>query len=517
MTQETNPELIRKALAGDQLAAERLVERHRRPTLALASQSLGNADDAQDVAQEALVYAMQRLPELRDWSRFVPWLRHVTLSLCAEYRRRCGTRRLGEPLTIITEAGEEADFAQQCLVRQAVSQLSEAHRTTLLLRYVGGWSLAEVAALTSTPHNTVRSRLMAAKRLLRADLHTLFPSAAFPKGKPMPADTFALSDTHTSLIAAAFPGAQILSVQTDPEPWQPFTPRVRLALQTGEEKTVDFRADIDPERAVLLPVLGRLNIPGPRLIHGPVQAGEGDVSLCEVPRGENLLLWALGGTPHRIRLATEHAFEGIDRLHGITEALQSDPAGAALPRRTLSDEVEILVSDERWDADPWLSEEGPARAEWLRDPWFAAALARVRAAAADIQTPLVYTSYGHFFPLSYRIAPGADLDDKPGGWPGDPHYGENPLVEFVNPWGHFGDPLLGLAMVWVYDCYPFVHTGFVEQFLWRRGVTQREFAPRLALKALQMIARDLPHVRPAEGGGYWDGLRGWAEQALGWM
>ena len=72
-------------------------------------------------------------------------------------------------------------------------------------------------------------------------------------------------------------------------------------------------------------------------------------------------------------------------------------------------------------------------------------------------------------------------------------------------------------MVWVQDCYPFVHTGFVEQFLWRRGVTQREFAPRLALKALQMIARDLPHARPAEGGGYWDGLHGWAEQGLGWL
>jgi hypothetical protein len=74
-----------------------------------------------------------------------------------------------------------------------------------------------------------------------------------------------------------------------------------------------------------------------------------------------------------------------------------------------------------------------------------------------------------------------------------------------------------LAVVVAHDCYPFVHTGFVEQFLWRRSVTRREFAPRLALKALQMVARDLPVIRPAEGGGYWDGLRGWVEQALGWM
>ena len=59
----TDTELVRRALAGDKLAAGRLAERHRRLVLALAFRTLGNADDAQDVAQEALVTALQRLPE----------------------------------------------------------------------------------------------------------------------------------------------------------------------------------------------------------------------------------------------------------------------------------------------------------------------------------------------------------------------------------------------------------------------------------------------------------------------
>ncbi|MBV9848177.1 MAG: RNA polymerase sigma factor [Armatimonadetes bacterium] len=499
-------------LAGDRLAAGRLTERHRRTAFALAYRTLGNADDAQDVAQEALVYALQRLPDLRARGRFAAWLRHVTLSLCADYRRRRGTRRLGEPLTAVSEASEENDFAERLAIRDAVAHLPDALRTTLLLHYVGGWSREEVADILAIPLNTVRSRLMAAKRRLRADL-----GASLLKGKPMPAETFALSENHTSLIQVAFPGASVLSVQPDPEPWQPFTPRVKLALADGTEKTVDFRGDIDPERAALVPVLERLNIPGPPIIHGPVADGNGFLSLCEVPRGENLTLWALGGTPHRIRLATERAFEGIDRLQGATDGLMADPIGAKLPRRTLSDEAAVLTDDARWNADPWLAEEGRARTDWLRDPWFAAALDQVKAAVADIHAPLVYTSYMHFFPQGYRIAPGAGPFDEPLGWPRDPRYGQNPLTEFVYLWGHFGDPLLGLAMVWVYDCYPFVHTGFVEQFLWRRGATRREFAPRLALKALQMVARDLPVTRPTEGGGFWDGLRGWVDQALGWM
>ncbi len=527
MTLETDTELVRRAQAGDRLAGGRLTECHRRSILALAYRTLENADDAQDVAQEALVYALQRLPDLREAGKFAGWLRHITLSLCADYRRRRGTRRLGEPITVLSEAGEEINYVEMFTVRQAVADLSDAHRTTLLLHYVGGWSREEVAAILEIPINTVRSRLMAAKRNLRAELPGFLPEPVIPKGKPMPTDTFGLSETQLSLINTAFPGARLLSVQADLEPWMPFGPRVHLALKDGSEKTVDFRGDITPERAALLPVLERLGVPGPRIIHGPVPRpssrrnvenwnGADYDTLCEAPRGDNLLLWALGGTPHRIRLATERAFEAIDKLQSITGALQADPVGAKLERRTLADEVAILMEDARWNADPWLAEEGRARAQWLADPWFAAALAKVQAAIADIHDPLVYTSYGFFFPLSYRITPTV-VFEEPFGAPGDPAYEKNPLVEFVGPFGHYGDPLLGLAMVWVYDCYPFVHTGFVEQFLWRRGVTKREFGPRLALKALQMIARDLPLACPAEGGGYWDGLHGWAEQGLGWM
>jgi hypothetical protein len=279
-------------------------------------------------------------------------------------------------------------------------------------------------------------------------------------------------------------------------------------LHDGTEKTLDFRGDIDDERAQLLSVLERLGIPGPRIVSGPLQTAEGHLTLCEKTRGENLTLWTLGGTPHRIRIATERAFEGIERLQAITEGLASDPVGMSLSRRSLADEAAILRDSSRWNADSWLAEEGKERELWLRDPWFKSALVRVQAAAADISEPLVYTDYTFFFPQNYRIETN-DIENSGSE--------DHPLVEFTHLFGHFGDPLLGLSMVWVYDCYPFVHTGFVEQFLWRRGITRREFAPRLGLNALQMVARDLPVIRPSEGGKYWDTLRGWVDQAVHWM
>ena len=547
MTLEHQTQLLRKALAGNRLAAEQLLEPYRLTVLRIAQAALGNRDDAQDVAQEALVYALLRLGDLRDPARLPGWLRQITLSHCADYRRRRGTRQLGEPLTVLNERTENIDFAQRILIRQSLAHLSADHQTTFLLHYVGGWSVEEVAGLTEVPVNTVRSRLMAAKRLLRADLNALLPDVASDttletepsqtpmqakrntrsKGTPMSVDTLDLSviqlsalnlsEVHASLLATVFPGARLLSAQHDPEAWQPFTPRVRLALADGSEKTVDFRRDITPAHAALLPILRQAGIPGPQIVRAPVEAEDGFLTLCEQARGESLTLWTLGGTPHRIRLATERAFEGIQRLQGATETLSALPAQTGIVRRTLADEAEILTNDAKWKAEAWLAEAGTERNAWLADRWFASALAKMQAAIADIQTPLAYTDYTFFFPQNYRITPQSGSTDEPLGWPGDPHYQENSLVEFTSVFGHLGDPLLGLAMVWVYDCYPFVHTGFVEQFLWQRGVTRREFAPRLALKALQMVARDLPVTRPAEGARYWESLRSWVEQAIAWM
>lgn len=523
MTPKLDPvddKLVRAALAGSRHASGQLLERHRHIALALAYRTLGNADDAQDVAQEALVYALQQLSRLRDAGKFASWLRNITLSLCADYRRRRGTRRLGELLPeVLNEISEEKNYVDTLMLRQAIAGLSESHRVTLLLHYVGGWSREEVAALLGIPLNTVRSRLQAAKNRLRTALPGFSPNAPSLQGTLMPTDTLALPAADAALLHAAFPTARILSVQPASEPWMPFSPRIRLALSDGSEKAVDLRRDITATQALLLPTLERLGIPGPRLIPAASAEGpRGPVHLAEVPRGENLLLWALGGTPHRLHLATERAFEGIDRLQNISNALSADPVAAAFPRRTLQDELEAITSDVLWNADPWLAEAGHYRTQWLQDAWFLQSLAKVQAAIRDITTPLVWTHYLHFFPNFYRIQPVQDLfqESDASSQPGDKRLQENPLVEFVSPFGCFGDPLLGLAMVWVYDCYPFVHTGFVEQFLWRRNVTQREFAPRLALTTLRIIARDLPYA-PAGQDTYSESLRGWVEQGLGWM
>jgi RNA polymerase sigma-70 factor (ECF subfamily) len=502
MSAVNDTELIHRAQSQDRIAFAMLVERYRAFVRSLAYRALGNADDAQDVTQEVFVYAFLRLGDLREAARFSGWLRTLTFTLCADYRRRRGTRRLGEPLPIYNEASEETNLAERFALREAVASLSEAHRTTFLLRYAGGWSEEEVADLLQIPLNTVRSRLMAAKRRLRLDLESLLPERSTMS---VSISEQTLTAAHAALLYSVFPEAKIVSVQKDPEPWMPFAWRVGIQLADGSTKTVDFRGDLTPERAAQITALSGLGVPVPRLLSAPTRIPDiGFVTLAEVPVGENLSLWTLGGTPHRIHIATDRAFAALEMLQGATEALIVHPVvGPTLTRRTLTEEADALIT---------------AGGPYLSDPWFQNALTQVRKEAAATELPPVFSNYLHYFPIFVRIRPGKSSTEEPLGWPGDARLSEGQITEIVAPYGELHDPLLDLAMVWIYDCYPFVHTGFVERWLWQKGISQRDFGVRLTLQALRIIQRELPVTRPAEGGaGYWDALHGWAEQGLKWM
>ncbi len=523
---ETDAQFIQRSLSGERRAFTLLCDRHRQRVFAIAFNALRNADDAQDITQETFVYVFQKLPELRDPKRFSGWLRTLVLSLCADYRRRRGTRALGEPITVLNESREETQSLDGMMIAQAIAHLSETHRTTFLLYYTGGWSLEEVSDLMTVPINTVRSRLMTAKRLLKTDLAALIeqkPISSLKRNRmtaPTIQSRFDLTEAQRTLLSRTFPNAEILSVQSDPEPWMPFKKRIQFRIKEEnkaiQEKTVDLRDDLTPERIELYQVLEQLGIPSPRPLSEAAPDGKGGFSvLAEIPRGENLSVWALGGTPHRLHLAADCALKAIDRLQSVTDALMSDPVSANLPRKTLVEEAATLTDAALWEADLWLNTPESKVAEWRQNDWFRTTAAEIQKRVRAIQTPLAFTHYLHFFPNFLRITPGSSPADTPLSGLTDLRFGENKLAECVAPDGYFGDPYLGLAMVWVYDCYPFVHTGFVEQFLWRRGVTRREFAPRLALKALQTLARECPLERPDENG-YWDALKGYVETSLAW-
>jgi RNA polymerase sigma-70 factor (ECF subfamily) len=81
--------LIQRWQKGDQCAAEAIYNHHRESTLRLAYGLLGNFDDAEEAAQDALSYALTHINYYNvDRATFSTWLHTITVSRCRDRQRR---------------------------------------------------------------------------------------------------------------------------------------------------------------------------------------------------------------------------------------------------------------------------------------------------------------------------------------------------------------------------------------------------------------------------------------------
>ncbi|MEO6713817.1 MAG: sigma-70 family RNA polymerase sigma factor [Mycobacteriales bacterium] len=172
-------ELVRRARAGDEHAYEELVRRHQDVAFRVAMLVAGNAADAQDAAQEAMVKAFYALDRFRLDAPFRPWLLSIVANEARNRRRSAGRREQLE-LTISAQrsSGDAAPSPEETAIaheRQralvlALNRLKEADREVIAHRYLLELSEAETAQVLGCRVGTVKSRLSRALERLRAEL-----------------------------------------------------------------------------------------------------------------------------------------------------------------------------------------------------------------------------------------------------------------------------------------------------------------------------------------------------------
>lgn len=173
---ESDAELVRRARQGDGEAFEQLVRRHMRKAYLTALAQLGDAAAAEDVTQDALIAALQRLDDCRDPDRFAAWLVRIARNKAHNYRRREHVRRAlpleaaervhsgGDPL----RETARSELREQLLA--AMAGLTERQREALYLFDVEGLRHAEIATLLGLKEGNVRYHVFQARRALRDKL-----------------------------------------------------------------------------------------------------------------------------------------------------------------------------------------------------------------------------------------------------------------------------------------------------------------------------------------------------------
>ena len=184
----SDEQLVQAAQRGDMGAFEELVARHRDKIYARAYSMMRNEDEALDLSQEAWVKAWQRLEQFQGDSSFPTWITRIVINLCLDQLRRQKRRRTESidemdeesggverqlPVVIVnpTEGLERAELRAR--IDKALTQLSESHRTVIVLCEFQGMEYKEIAKTMGCSIGTVMSRLFYARRRMASLLADL--------------------------------------------------------------------------------------------------------------------------------------------------------------------------------------------------------------------------------------------------------------------------------------------------------------------------------------------------------
>lgn len=175
--------LVQAARAGDMGAFEELVARHRDKVYARAYSILRNEDEALDVSQEAWVKGWQRLGQFHGKAAFATWITRIVINLCLDRLRKLkrdqaesieeldeesgGVERQMQVVSPSPSAGLEREELRK-RIDEALGQLSETHRTVLILHEFEGMNYKEIARSMGCSLGTVMSRLFYARRKMAA-------------------------------------------------------------------------------------------------------------------------------------------------------------------------------------------------------------------------------------------------------------------------------------------------------------------------------------------------------------
>jgi RNA polymerase sigma-70 factor (ECF subfamily) len=184
------PGLVERAQRGDHDAFAVLARASIGRLDAAARLILRDHDLARDAVQDALVRCWRDLPTLRDPIAFDGWLHRILVNACLDLVRRRRRRPAEVELTAL-HAPSIGDFSGQVIDRdlldRALAGLAPEWRAIVVLHYVLGVPLPEVAAGLGIPVGTAKSRLHRALGILRTAASREQPASAEPvvaKGRP---------------------------------------------------------------------------------------------------------------------------------------------------------------------------------------------------------------------------------------------------------------------------------------------------------------------------------------------
>ena len=172
--------LVVASILGDLDAFEELASRYRAAVVRTAQAIVGR-EDAEDVAQDALLLAFKALPSIEAPPQFAAWLSAITRHRALRFSKRERTHQAGRIdldqflLEQVQSLGQPfvASNGEDDQLKLALESVPADYALVLRLRFFDDMPLKRIGAFLGAPLSTVKWRLHRGKQLLREQIEIL--------------------------------------------------------------------------------------------------------------------------------------------------------------------------------------------------------------------------------------------------------------------------------------------------------------------------------------------------------
>ena len=162
MPDKTETRLVEAAVGGDIESFGKLCQRYYAAIVAIGYSVLGDHQLAEDAAQESFARALVNLKNLKNKTRFAPWLAAICRNVAKDMLTIKARQISSSELSQVAQNDNRVQSTQE--VSRAIEQLPISAKELVVLRYYNGLSYEQIASVLGISQAAINGRLSRAKR-----------------------------------------------------------------------------------------------------------------------------------------------------------------------------------------------------------------------------------------------------------------------------------------------------------------------------------------------------------------
>ena len=169
--------LVDKVKEGDLQAFDELYSLTYNKVYLLSLSILKNKDMAEDATQEIFINSLKSINQLKNPKLFLSWINKITYNYCLQEVSKLKHVELNSFENIFSKINPKLKYSdplEYCILKEdmeefieLIGQLTQKQSTILVLKYIEGLKISEIAYVLDIPEGTVKSRLSKAKKKFR--------------------------------------------------------------------------------------------------------------------------------------------------------------------------------------------------------------------------------------------------------------------------------------------------------------------------------------------------------------